>query len=143
MDKKQKIKVFHALLANLGMMGFKEDMLSGYGVESTLELEDFELDELIARLRKTQQERLQINESEESIRHLRSIVLTILQRMGVYKTNDDWSHVNRYLLEPRICGQLLFELREQELRALIKKLRGIERKESRKKNDIERLKLNN
>ena len=140
-NKKLKIKTFHALLARLGYMSYKADMLCGYGVESTSELEVWELDELIQRLRDEELARRHKHDAE--LRSLRSIVLTILQRMGIYKDSRSWRQVNEYLLNPRIAGKLLYELKPDELRALIKKLRGIERKYQDKHDETERLILNN
>jgi hypothetical protein len=129
-SKKQKIKTFHAILVRLGMLSHKESLLAGYGVESTLELEESEIDELIDYLKR--HERSQKKEHDSQLRQLRSIVLTILQRMGIYSNNNDWHRVNKYLLQSRIAGKLLYQLNTDELRSLIKKLRGIERKESEK-----------
>lgn len=140
-DKKRKIKTFHALLARLGLMSYKADMLAGYGVESTTELDVWELEELIKRLRDEEQARRHENDAE--LRSLRSIALSILQRMGIYKDNHTWHRVNEYLLNPRIAGKLLYELKPDELRQLIRKLRGIERKQAQEKKKIEHLVLNN
>lgn len=140
-NKKLKIKTFHALLARLGIMSYKADMLSGYGVESTSYLEEWELDELIQRLRDEELARRHKHDAE--LRSLRSIALTVLQRMGIYKDSRSWRQVNEYLLNPRIAGKLLYELKPDELRALIKKLRGIERKYQDKHDETERLILNN
>ena len=140
-NKKLKIKTFHALLARLGIMSYKADMLCGYGVESTSQLEAWELDELIQRLRDEEQARRHKHDAE--LRSLRSIALTVLQRMGIYKDTHSWRRVNEYLLNPRIAGKLLYDCNSDELRALIKKLRGIERKHQDKKSETDRLILNN
>lgn len=139
--KKLKIKTFHGLLQRLCLMSYKEDMLSGYGVESTRDLEEFELDELIGRLR--EQERSRHQEHEAELRGLKSVSLTILQRMGIYQNNRDWNQVNQFLLNPRVAGKLLYELNADELRALNKKLRGIERKKALERERIQYQKLNN
>ncbi len=127
---KHKIRIFHAILARTGLMDYKKDMLAPYGVESTKELTERELDELISNLQRHEDERKQ--ETDAQLRKLRSQVLNILQRMGIYKTNEDWRHVNNYLKQPRIAGKLLYEMSIDELRSLIKKLRSIERKEAEK-----------
>lgn len=139
--KKQKIRTFHTLLHRLGMMGYKHDIIAAYGVESTTELEIWELDELIDKLRS--QEQYQRQELDAQLRHLRSTVLAILQRMGIYQDNGSWHRVNAYLKDPRICGKMLYQCSPDELRALVKKLRGVERKNNRKKADIDRMVLNN
>ncbi len=127
---KNKIRIFHAILARTGLMDYKKDMLAPYGVESTKELNERELDELISNLQRYEDERKQ--ELDAQLRKLRSQVLTILQRMGIYKTNEDWRHVNKYLQQPRIAGKLLYEMNPDELQHLIKKLRSIERKKAEK-----------
>ncbi len=140
-SKKHKIKTFHALLACLHLMSYKEDMLAGYGVESTTELDEWELDELINRLR--DQERQLHHKHDAEIRGLRSVALTILQRMGIYCNNGDWGVVNNFLLNPRVAGKMLYEMKADELRELNKKLRGIERKKAEQKEKAEYLALNN
>lgn len=61
----------------------------------------------------------------EPIRRLRSQALTLLNRIGRYATPDDWTEVNRFLLQRKVCGRLLYMLSESELMALIRKLRAI------------------
>ncbi len=140
-SKKRKIKTFHAMLARMGYMSYKLDMLSAYGVESTSELEEFELDQIITRLR--EQEQKQHHQNDAELRGLRSVALTILQRMGIYRNNGDWDAVNRFMLNPRVAGKMLYELKPDELRELNKKLRGIERKKAIEKEKVEHLMQNN
>jgi hypothetical protein len=141
MDKKLKIKTFHALLARTGLISYKHDMLGSYGVESTSDLECWELDELIDKLR--QQESEQRREHDAELRNLRSTVLTILQRMGIYQDNGSWDRVNKYLTNPRIAGKVLYRLTADEMRELIRKLRTIERKQKAQKANIDRMVINN
>jgi len=141
MDKKLKIKTFHGLLARTGLMSYKEDMLASYGVESTLDLELWELDELINKLR--QQESEQKREHDAELRNLRSTILTILQRMGIYQDNGSWERVNKYLMNPRISGKVLYRHTADEMRELIRKLRTIERKQKANKANIDRMVINN
>ena len=62
----------------------------------------------------------------EPVRRLRSQVMTLLNKLGKYAGPDDWTDVNRYLLQRKICGRVLYMLfDEDELRALIRKLRAI------------------
>ena len=61
----------------------------------------------------------------EKIRRLRSQAMTVLNRIGKYASPADWTEVNRYLLQKKVCGRLLYMLGEQELRRLIRKLRAI------------------
>ena len=50
MDRNKAYKYFHALLGELGIRDRKADILSGYGVESTAELTDGQLQGLINTL---------------------------------------------------------------------------------------------
>ena len=44
---------------------------------------------------------------------------------GMYASPEDWQKVNRFLLQKRICGQLLYMLDAGQLQALVRKLRAI------------------
>ena len=48
-----------------------------------------------------------------------------LTKLGMYALPEDWTKVNRFLLQRRICGRLLYMLDAQELQALVRKLRAI------------------
>lgn len=129
MTTTDRIRTFHALLANVGIMDQKSAILEGYGVESTKDLSDEQLNEVNDRLRQMQDSK---NEAPLAIRRKRSTVLERLEILGVYKPNDKkkWERVNAYLLQKRICGKLLYELNEKELTALAVKLRVIAKKQA-------------
>lgn len=61
----------------------------------------------------------------DAIRRLRSQVLAHLTKLGMYASPEDWTKVNRFLLQRRICGRLLYMLDTEELQALVRKLRAI------------------
>lgn len=126
---RQKRKGFHVLMHQLGVMNNKEDILGAYGVDSTLELSEAELDELIFRLK---QMKISRYEPTPAMRKWRSNALIMINKLGVYADNNDWTRVNRFLLEPRIAGKLLYEMSVTELKALCEKLRIIERKQKQK-----------
>ena len=63
--------------------------------------------------------------ASDAIRRLRSQVLAHLTKLGMYALPEDWTKVNRFLLQRRICGRLLYMLDAQELQALVRKLRAI------------------
>lgn len=128
MSTTHKIKTFHALLNSLGLRDQKATMVQAYGVESTKDLTDAQLDKLINSLRRMQKS----PQTPPEIRRGRSTVLDLLTRLGVYKDNRDWNRVNKYLLNPRICGKLLYELDKEELKSLAKKLRAILKKQEDK-----------
>lgn len=60
------------------------------------------------------------------LRHRRSCVLHQMQKMGVDTT--DWARIDALCMDPRIAGKRFAQLSIEELTALDKKLRGIERK---------------
>lgn len=121
---KSKIRTFNAMLTKLGIQHEKEHILSGYGVASTLELQERQLDELIERLGKMQDAKTQ---APLSLRRKRSTVLDLLTQLGVYNPESAtrWRRVNEYLMQPRIAGKLMYEMNEEELEALARKLRAI------------------
>ena len=141
--KRSRIKRFYALLSKLGIMAQKENILAGYGVEHTTDLTVEELDEVIARFTSPpplhppqplqkggDPQRGETAHARDAVlRKLRSQCLTVLQQMGVYSTNDDWSRVNEYLMQPKISGKLLFQMTEEELKSLHRKLCSIRDKE--------------
>lgn len=129
MPTTDRIRTFHALLANVGIMDQKANILDGYGVKSTKQLSDAQLDEVNARLRTMQQSK---NEAPRSLRLKRSTVLEQLEVLGVYKHNDPkkWERVNAYMLNKRIAGKYLYEMDEKELTALAAKLRAIAKKQA-------------
>jgi len=134
MDTKQKIRVFHALLAKCGALENKRAIIAAYGVESTKDLNPAQLDELIKRFGEIANSR---NYTPNIIRQWRSYVLNELNKCGIYTDNSDWSRVNAFLMNKRIAGKMLYELNIDELKALHKKLKIIAaKKEQERKNRI-------
>lgn len=119
-----KIKLFHALLSEAGMRHEKENIIEAQGVESTKYLTDAQLSALIDYLKGIVAKR---KEAPLSVRKKRSAVLTLLEMLGVYKATDPerWTKVNNYLKNPRISGKIMYEMDEDELTALARKLRAI------------------
>ena len=118
------------MMANLGLMDNKADFLSSYGVESTLELLEEELDELIYRLK---QIGLARSEPTPMTRQWRSKILTVLTDMGIYNGAGSWQIVNTFLLDNRIAGKLLYELTVPEMKVLHRKLHSIKNKQNKRK----------
>ncbi len=119
-ERRQKVKRLRALWITQGVDNYREAILEPYGVTSTASLTHEQLDELIQLYTADAHRPV-----SEEVRKLRSQVLTLLQKLGVYATSDDWDKVNRYLINPRIAGKLLYQLHETELQALTRKLRAI------------------
>jgi len=131
---------FHAILGELGLKESKHDLLSGYGVNSTRFLTDNELIDVVDRVQNMKLHKLS---TDSRLRELRSQVLTILNQMGIYATNNDWSKVNAFLLDNRIAGKLLYELTVAELESLRPKLQSIATKFSEKQEEEKHLMLMN
>ena len=132
MDVKQKRKQLHHLLFKIGAAENKKDFLANYGVESSTELSESTLDEIIQQL---QLAAFQKREATAKTRHWRSNVLTLLNKCGIYNTNNDWCDVNRFLLNPRISGKVLYMHSIEDMQTLCKKLRiiAIKKADQRKK----------
>lgn len=132
---------FHALLHKLGIMENKGDILSGYGVESTTDLTDVQLLELISRLADMVHEREATDNKKK--REWRSNCLTVLTSLGVYTDKNSWPRVNHYLLDERIAGKLLYEMSVEELKELHRKLLAINEKHKKSVANEKRLTINN
>lgn len=138
MDKTQKIKKFHALLAVNQMMAAKSHVLSEYGVDSTLQLTNEELDQAIERLQNLQHQKSSpVTDEVRSLRH------KCLRAMSKYIDTRDWSRVNAFMLDKRILGKHLYEASVVELHSLHNKLHSIKDVYVAKDNQIKRLTLLN
>lgn len=127
-ERRQKVKRLRALWITQGIDNYREAILEPYGVTSTADLDHDQLDDLIANYTASTGS----DAVPETTRKLRSQVLTLLQKLGVYATNDDWHSVNRYLMNPRIAGKLLYQMNDTEMKALTRKLWAIIAKECEK-----------
>lgn len=137
----EKRVLVHKLLWKLGALENKADFLKEYGAASTTDLSDDEIDHLIMRLQQSVE--CKFNNDNE-IRLWRSNALTLINKLGIYVTNNDWSNVNKFMLDKRICGKLLYELNVNELKNLCKKLRSVvaKKEEYDKSNLINGISLN-
>jgi hypothetical protein len=133
-----KVRSIRAIWHKMGIDQYRGDILSAYGVESTKDLTNEQLDELIKKYSAEYN-----RPATDAVSKLRSRVMTELNKIGIYATNNDWDAVNRYLLSNKIAGKLLFQLSEQELKDLLKKLYSIEAKNELKQSEIERLSILN
>lgn len=120
MERKTKNRLVNVLISQIGIMDNKSDLLASYKVESTKDLTDKDIDELIVRLRQMLEHKTQ--ENDKQLRTWRSNILTLLNKMGIYVTNGDWSKVNQFLLNKKISGKLLYEMSVDEMKQLYRKL---------------------
>jgi hypothetical protein len=120
MDRIPLYRKMHALLRELGIEKSKQALLEGYDVEHTCDLPDADLRHLVNRLSAMKENRF-----DKDLKRWRSNALTLLNKYGVYVTNNDWTQVNNFLLQNKIAGALLYELNEKQLMELCIKLRVI------------------
>ncbi len=113
----------HAMLHELGIMANKGDILSGYNVESTTELTDDQLLDLMGRLTDMVASKNEVKNKE--LKKWRSNIIVVLTDLGVYKDKNSWPRVNHYLLDERIAGKVLYELSVDDMHTLHRKLLGI------------------
>ncbi len=134
--KSARIRRLRAMWIKQGVDQYRDAILESYGVTSTADLNLQQLDELIERFSgKT--------EVTARTRALRSDVMVTLDKLGIYSENGDWQRVNAFLMQPRIAGKLLYQISDDELIALNRKLRAILAKKAEHDAEINRLKLLN
>jgi hypothetical protein len=120
----------HVELLNAGLDKQKKAFLDGYfGVESSMELTESQLQFAIEKVKEISKKRYQ---TSPAIRAGRSEVLQWLQRLEIYDNNANWDRVNAFLMDPRICGAFLYELDADQLKQLRNKLMAIYRKQQEK-----------
>lgn len=134
--KKQLIRRFHASMAKQGLMEHKETILESYGVQSTLELTTDQLRELVAEYSPSERK-----PDNARTRTLRSELLTLCNKLGVYINNTDWTEVNQFFV--RHTGKLMYQMDEQELVKARKQFNAILDWSTNKKTEIDRQKLMN
>lgn len=134
--KKARIRRLRAIWVNQGVDQYRDAILQPYGVHSTADLNLQQLDELIDRFNNKR-------EVTAATRRLRSDVMVTLDKLGIYADNGDWKRVNAFLMQPRIAGKLLYQMTDDELLALNKKLRAILAKKAEQDREINRQKLLN
>lgn len=138
---KGRIRRFHAALNAAGLRNQKANILAGFDVESTKDLTAKQADECIGKFNVMVAEKKK--EAPADIRRHRSIVLTLLNKLGIYVTNGDWGRVNAFLENPRIAGKQMYKMNIDELKALQRKLRVMVKAHDAKAQEIKFLATNN
>jgi len=123
MDRLKKYRIMYGLLKEIGIENAKTSLLEGYRVEHTSDLTDEDLDHLIGRLRDMKVEKA--NTEANELKHWRSNLLSLLNKYGVYVTNNDWSAVNKLLLNKKVAGKVLYEMDKKELQDTCLRMRAI------------------
>jgi hypothetical protein len=135
MDIKSKRRQFNALLAVGHMLEAKEHILSGYGVTSTMELTEKQLDELIISVQKLVNRKHE--DADKETRSWRHKCLRLVKECGI--NTNDWNAVNDFLLQPRICGRHLYDLSVEDLQVLHRKLHNVRNNKIKKQQENDRL----
>lgn len=139
MPTKAQIIAYKTLLGRAGMKHEEESILGGYSVKTCKDLTEQQIGELIDWLSK----RAKPAETPEALRKARSKVLVLLTDMGFKTYESGWTAINTYLAQPQIAGKRMYDMDEDELNALAKKLRAIIRKKVQNEETINHLSLNN
>ena len=130
MPTKDRIISFHAALRAAQLTENKGDMLASYGVSSTKQLSNEQIDALIAKIN---EHTPPPKESTKAVRKARYVVLCLLTDMGVMKHSRDWDSVNAYLCQPQVFGRRLNQTEDvDELKQLQRKLRVLLKKRKEK-----------
>lgn len=124
--RKAKVRRLRALWIKQGIDDMREAIMEPYGVSSTADLSEEDLDELLERFKPNGNA-----PASEHVRRLRSHCLDLMTRLGIYQSSGDWARVNEFMMNPRIAGKLLYQLNAVELEALRRKLNSILDKQSR------------
>ena len=118
-----KIRRINQLFSACKLTQNRPDVLALWGAHDFEGMSDVNLDPCRAFLEMAY--KCRTTQPAEAVRRLRSQVMTLLNKLGKYASPDDWTEVNRFLLQKKISGRLLYMLNEDELQALIRKLRAI------------------
>jgi len=130
--QKSKVRQIRAIWKTLGIDDMREVILESYGVDSTKDLSEQQLDELIAEYGSKLRSHPNAKTDDPEKRRLISLVLTTLNSLGVYVTNNDWKAVNNYIMSARFAKydrfgrpKLLYQMTSDELTTLHKQLRAV------------------
>ena len=106
---------------------FKESLVSQFTNGRTTSLREMSLEEYDEMCDRLDGPTALIRKSiEAEHRRLRSRCLRQMQQLGIDTT--DWSRINAFCQDPRICGKPFRQLSQEELEQLSVKLRAISRK---------------
>ncbi|MBV6442727.1 MAG: hypothetical protein EPGJADBJ_04449 [Saprospiraceae bacterium] len=128
-------------MSERGLIAQKEAVLSRYGVERIRDLSEKQLDHLIDGLRAMPE--IHRREAAPDIRKARSVVLNLLDDLGIKAKNGNWKPVNDYLMQPRIAGKVLYDMTADELKDCAKRLRVVIKKRRAENEDLARQALEN
>lgn len=113
------LRKFHTLIRQAGALANKNDILDGFGVTTAKELTRQQIEDVCSELQNMVQAKT--IEAPKEVRAARSRILTLCTDLGVWNGNN-WEPLNKFLLNPRIAGKLLYHMDIKELKALNNKL---------------------
>lgn len=125
-ERTAKIRRINTLMSACRLIPNRADILALWNAARYDDLTDEEIVALQAYMELAH--RTKTTPAPDDIRRLRSQVLAHLTKLGLYASPEDWPKVNRFLLQKRICGRLLYMLDASALQALVRKLRAIREK---------------
>ena len=134
MSKNAKVRQLRALWIKQGCDKYREDILEPFGVTSTKDLTEPQLDRLIATFSHDRK-----SDAPLEVRNARSVILKLLMDMGIYDNSGDWKRVNAFMMDKRISGKLLYQMSMEEMKALTAKLRAIIEKDKKQKRELNRI----
>lgn len=123
LERCAKVRRINTLMSACRLIPNREDILALWDARNYDELTDEEILALQAYMELAH--RMKTTPAPDNIRRLRSQVLAHLTKIGMYASPQDWTRINRFLLQRRICGKLLYMLDAAQLQALVRKLRAI------------------
>lgn len=110
---------------------FKKDIVAQFTWNRTTSLKEMTKDEYNACCNALEK----MSGRKDKIKKERSCVLKLMQKMGV--NTSDWPTVDNFCMNPRIAGKRFSHIGLEELIALQKKLRAIERNGGLKKKEAQ------
>ncbi len=133
---------FYVLLSKMNGVS-KEDLVWQYSGFLTTSLREFRLqnparyEKMITDMQNTIEEMNSKGEDTVELKRLRSAILLRIQKHGIDTTN--WNCVNSFMKQKRIAGKTLGEMSVKELKAFIRKMESILKKDAIKRRKIERI----
>ena len=127
-QRSAKIKRIKTLIYACRLTANRSEILALWGASSFDSMSDDQLQACGQFME--QAHRTKTTEPTDAVRRLRSQVMTLINKIGKYAVPNDWTEVNRFLLQKKISGRLLYMLEEHELIALVRKLRAINDKKT-------------
>lgn len=132
--------MFYALLKQMPGNISKEELVwqfSGMRTESLRKMKTAEYNAMVVHMAGIVEQK----PDERVVKKLRSAILKRLQKYGVDTTS--WARVNKFLVDSRVAGKVLYDMSVDDMQRLIPRLEQILRKDQAQRNETNRLTLLN